>query len=225
MKIGIELNNIVRDINSQIIKYYKKDINKDFDDSTLDLNQYDYISKLPFKMKKDRNSFLYVDYPYEIFGCARTTERNLANLITEFEIKLNNLDDGIKYEIVHFSLFEIALTIQSTYFFLSKIGSRVRKVIFPKNGIDIWDDCDVVITTNPQIIKKKPNQNKVAVLIRTSDNKKAEKDADLSYNNLLELMNDESFIVAVKKIAFTNNKKNVNFIRKIKNKIIKMFKK
>ena len=43
MKIGIELNNIVRDINKQIVKYYKKDIDKSFDDKNVNYNVLNII--------------------------------------------------------------------------------------------------------------------------------------------------------------------------------------
>lgn len=224
MKIGIELNNIVRDINSQIIKYYKKDIDKNFDDSKIDLKCNNLITQLPFKSNKDRNNFMYVDYPYEIFGCAKTVERNLVNSITSFEIKLNNLDDGNEYKIVHFSLLEAALTIQSTFYFLSKSGSRVREVLFPKHGVDIWNECDVVITTNKRIVKSKPNKNKVVVLIRTSDNSDIEKNADLVYDNLTSLINDETFINKINGIISNENIVKSSFFKNIKNKILKMIK-
>lgn len=223
MKIGIELNNIVRDINSQIIKYYKKDVDKNFDDSKINLKCNNLITQLPFKSNKDRNTFMYVDYAYEIFGCAKTMERNLVNSITNFEIKLNNMDDGNDYNIVHFSLLEVALTIQSSFYFLSKSGSRVREVLFPKHGIDIWNECDVVITTNKRIVKSKPNRNKVVVLIRTSDNSDIEKNADLVYDDLLSLINDDLFINKVKELISNGKEEKVSFVKKIKNKITKMF--
>lgn len=223
MKIGIELNNIVRDINSQIIKYYKKDVDKNFDDSKINLKCNNLIAQLPFKSNKDRNTFMYVDYPYEIFGCAKTMERNLINSITNFEIKLNNMDDGNAYSIVHFSLLEAALTIQSSFYFLSKSGSRVREVLFPKHGVDIWNECDVVITTNKRIVKSKPNKNKVVVLIRTSDNSDIEKNSDFVYDDLQSLINDDSFIDNVKQIMSNVNNEKISFVKKVKNKISKIF--
>ena len=38
MKIGIELNHIIRDVNSQMLKYYVKDIDKTFDEKKVDKN-------------------------------------------------------------------------------------------------------------------------------------------------------------------------------------------
>ena len=220
MVFAIELNNIVRDINTQIVKYYKKDIDKTFDDSELKKKCNNFIPKIPFKTKKDRNKFMYEDYPYEIFGCARVMERNIVNSIIEFEDKLNDLDDGNTYEVIHFSLKEIALTIQSSFYFLSKIGSRVRKVLFPKNGKDIWNECDVAITTNESIVKSKP-KGKVVILIRTIDNTNAEEKADLVYDKLSDLLNDDDFISKIKMIMSTDNK--ISFVGKVKNNILNLF--
>lgn len=216
MKIGIDLNYVVRDINKQIIKYYKKDINKDFDESTIDIHDNDLIKKLPFPNRKARENFMYIDYPFEIFGCASTISRNLVNSITNWEINLSNVDENDEYQVVHFSSNEIALTIQSTYYFLSKVGSRVREVYFPKDSKKIWDICDVVITANPNIIKSKPN-NKISVFIKYDTLNKIP-DADLVYDNLEDLLNDNEFI---KKI---NVPKHQGFVQKLKNKIRKIYK-
>ena len=217
MKIGIELNHIVRDVNSQMLKYFKKDIQKDFDDKDVDLNVSNFIETLPFKTKKQKNDFLYVDYPYEIFGCARTKHRNLANSITQWEIDMNNKDNGEKYELVHFSLKENALTIQSSYYFLSKIGSRVRETYFPTDGKDMWKVCDVIITTDSRIIKNKP-ENKVCVLIRTNDNENLEEYADLVYDNILEVISDDDFLLKVESSRASKKPSIVSkFTKKIKN--------
>ena len=219
MKIGIELNNIVRDINSQIIKYYKRDVNDNANEEFSNLNYTELIDSLKFKSKKDKDNFIYVDYAYEIFGCAKQSKRNLVNAITDWEIKLNNLDDGNKYEITHFSLHEIALTIQSTYYFLSKIGSRVRRIFFPKKPSDIWSECDVVITINKDVIKSKP-KNKVSVLIKTDSNDSYSSKADIVYNDLFELMNDSLFISKVNEKLIKKD----NMFRKVKNNLLKIFK-
>lgn len=217
MKIGIELNHIVRDVNSQMLKYFKKDIQKDFDDKDIDLNVSNFIETLPFKTKKQKNDFLYVDYPYEIFGCARTKHRNLANSITQWEIDMNNKDNGEKYELVHFSLKENALTIQSSYYFLSKIGSRVRETYFPTDGKDMWGVCDVIITTDSRIVKNKL-ENKVCVLIRTNDNKNLEEYADLVYDNILEVISDDDFLLKVESSRASKKPSMVSkFTKKIKN--------
>lgn len=216
MKIGIELNNIVRDLNKQIIKYYKKDINQSFDDKNVNYNVSNVIDSIDFKSKKAKFEYMYVDYPYEIFGCAPTTHRNLAVTINNWLISLGNKEDD-KYDVKLFSLKEEALSIQSTYYFLSKIGCRVREMFFPKDGVEMWNKCDVIITLNERIIDNKP-EGKVVVLINKDDNKNLQGKVDLHYDSLFDLISDTEFINKVKQIEGV---KKTSFLQKIK----KIFKK
>lgn len=216
MKIGIELNNIVRDLNKQIIKYYKKDINQSFDDKNVNYNVTNVIDSIDFKSKKAKFEYMYVDYPYEIFGCAPTTHRNLAVTINNWLISLGNKEDD-RYDVKLFSLKEEALSIQSTYYFLSKIGCRVREMFFPKDGIEMWDKCDVIITLNERIIDNKP-EGKVVVLINKDDNNNLQEKVDLHYDSLFDLISDTEFINKVKQIEGV---KKTSFVQKIK----KIFKK
>lgn len=216
MKIGIELNNIVRDLNKQIIKYYKKDINQSFDDKNVNYNVTNIIDNIDFKSKKAKFEYMYVDYPYEIFGCAPTTHRNLAVTINNWLISLGNKEDD-RYDVKLFSLKEEALSIQSTYYFLSKIGCRVREMFFPKDGVEMWKKCDVIITLNERIIDNKP-EGKVVVLINKDDNKNLQGKVDLHYDSLFDLISDTEFINKVRQIEGV---KKTSFLQKIK----KIFKK
>lgn len=202
MKIAIELNNIVRDFNAQVLKYYIKDIDPLFDDENIDLNSTDILSVLPFKTKKDRKTFREIDYPYELFGCARTTSKHLHVDIEKW------LEEHKDDEVIYFSLNERDLTIQSTFFFLSK-GSRVRNVLFPKNAKDIWNYCDVAVTLNKDVVKTKPTDKK-CVLIKKTDNQKLEPYADVAYESLNDLLNDENFGT---KLEYQTKRK--NFLNKI----------
>ncbi len=201
MKIGIELNNIVRDINKQIIKYYKKDIDKSFDDKNVNYNVTNIIDVIDLKSKKAKFEYMYVDYPYEIFGCAPTMHRNLAVTINNWIGELNNKEDDV-YDIKLFSLKEEGLSIQSTYYFLSKIGCRVREMFFPKDGKDMWEKCDVIVTLNERIIDNKP-EGKVVVLINKDDNENLQNKVDLKYDSLMDLITDTEFFNKVRSISNT----------------------
>lgn len=196
MKIGIELNNVLRDINSQILKYYKKDINKEFDDKNIDKNVTNFIDKIKFSSKKAKSDFMYVDYPYEIFGCAKTMQRNLSVMLNNLIASFSDIDDE-NYELCLFSLKEKGLSIQSTYYFLSKIGSRAREMYFPKKGEEMWDKCDVIVTTNKHIVNSKPVGKKV-VLIKTNDNQQLIEKCDYVYDSLFDLLSDTEFLSKVK---------------------------
>ena len=193
LTIGIELNHVVRNVNKQILKYYQKEFDPSLDIDELD-DRVDVIEKYTkFKSKKEKNNFIYIDYPYEIFGCAGTVEKKLAVKITNWLADITNIEDE-DIRIIFYSLNEEALTIQSTFFFLSKIGARVRKVIFPKDVSEVWDECDFVITTNNQMFEKEPPAGKNIILINREYNEKNKNKAFLNYDNLSDAIDDNNFL-------------------------------
>ena len=192
LTIGVELNHVVRNINKQLLKYYQKEFDPSMDIDELD-DRVDVIKKyMSFKSKKEKNDFIYIDYPYEIFGCANTVEKKLAVKITNWLTDISNIEEE-DIRIVFYSLNEEALTIQSTFFFLSKIGTRVRKIFFPKNISEIWDECDVVITANPEVFEENIPQGKKAILINREFNSDVKEKAFLNYDNLSEIIEDNNF--------------------------------
>lgn len=193
LTIGVELNHVVRNVNKQLLKYYQKEFDPSLEIDELD-DRVDVISKyMKFKSKKQKYDFIYIDYPYEIFGCAGTSENKLAAKITNWLVNISNIEEE-DTRIVFYSLNEDALTIQSTFFFLSKIGARVRKVFFPKNVKEVWDECDVVITANNQLFEEEIPEGKKVVLIDREFNKENQEKAFLHYNNLSEVIDDNNFL-------------------------------
>lgn len=210
MRIAIELNNIVRDYNSQVLKYYIKEYDPRFDDSDVDLNCTDILEKLPFKSKSKKKTFKEVDYPYELFGCARTMSMHLHVNVSDW------LEYNPEIELIYFTTNENNLMTQSTYFFLSK-GSRTKTMMFLDKPEDIWEHCDIAVTINKNVVNSKPDDKKVVVIER-SDNKKIRDKADLVYSNLEALINDETF-----KEKLTINHKTIPFFTKLLHKIRKIW--
>lgn len=193
LTIGVELNHVVRNVNKQLLKYYQKEFDPSLEIEDLD-DRVDVISKyMKFKSKKQKYNFIYIDYPYEIFGCAGTSENKLAAKITNWLVNISNIEEE-DIRIVFYSLNEDALAIQSTFFFLSKIGARVRKVFFPKNVKEVWDECDVVITANNQLFEEEIPEGKKVVLIDREFNKENQEKAFLHYGNLSEVIDDNNFL-------------------------------
>ena len=223
MRIAIEIDNIIRNNNNQALRYYRKGIDNFFDEE-VDLDCTDLLSKLPFTSKEDMSVFREIDYPYELFGCANTCHKHLHVEMKDW------MDEHENCEVIYFALDESNLIIQSTYFFLSK-GSRVREVIFPKKPEDIWNYCDVAVTINKEVVESKP-EGKTVIVINKSDNKELQEKADKCYNNILELLKDETFgcddkNAAIPLIAYNNvaiDKKQTLF-KKIKRNISNLFKK
>ena len=195
--IGVELNHVVRNINKQIVKYYAKEYAPDVDPDDIDDREDVLKTFAKFDSKYERNNFLYIDYPYEIFGCANTMEKKLAVKITNWLTDISNIEDE-DIRIIFYSMNEEAITIQSTFFFLSKIGTRVRKVIFPKSIEEVWEECDVVITARDEFFEKEIPEGKKVVLINRPFNKDCKDKAFLNYDNLSEIITDEEFFNKLK---------------------------
>lgn len=195
--IGVELNHVVRNINKQIIKYYAKEYAPDVDPDDIDDREDVLKTFAKFDSKYERNNFIFIDYPYEIFGCANTMEKKLAVKITNWLTDISNIEDE-DIRIIFYSMNEEAITIQSTFFFLSKIGTRVRKVIFPKSIEEVWEECDVVITARDEFFEKEIPEGKRVVLINRPFNKDCKDKAFLNYDNLSEIITDEEFFNKLK---------------------------
>lgn len=195
--IGVELNHVVRNINKQIVKYYAKEYAPDVDPDDIDDREDVLKTFAKFDSKYERNNFLFIDYPYEIFGCANTMEKKLAVKITNWLTDISNIEDE-DIRIIFYSMNEEAITIQSTFFFLSKIGTRVRKVIFPKSIEEVWEECDVVITARDEFFEKEIPEGKKVVLINRPFNKDFKDKAFLNYDNLSEIITDEEFFNKLK---------------------------
>jgi len=191
IKIGIELNGVIRNVNKQILKYYQKDI-----DSSIDLDEIDekddVFKYAKFDSNKSKNEFIYIDYPYEIFGCAKTIDKDLPVEINNWMVEMTNREDE-EFMIVYYSLNEEYLTIQSSYFFLSKIGTRVREVFFPRDINEIWNRCDVVITANDDVLKAKPSGKKSVKIINTV-NKDSDVKGDFEYDSMSSVIKDNNFL-------------------------------
>lgn len=196
--IGIELNHVIRNINKQIVKYYSKEYDPSTDIDEIDDKEDVLETYAKFKSTYDKNNFLFIDYPYEIFGCANTMEKKLSSKITNWLTEISNIEDK-DIRIIFYSLNEEALTIQSTFFFLSKIGTRVRKVIFPKSIDEVWDECDAIITARNEFFEKGIPDGKKAVLINRPFNKEFKDKSILNYDNLSDLIDDKNFFNEITK--------------------------
>jgi hypothetical protein len=197
LTIGVELNHVVRNINKQILKYYAKEFDPSMDWEELDENVDVFEKYCKFKSKYEKNNFIYIDYPYEIFGCANTVEKKLAVKITNWLSEITNIEDE-DIRIIFYSLDEDAITIQSSFFFLSKIGARVRKVIFPKSIDEVWEECDAVITARNEFFEKETPAGKKIILINREFNEGNKDKAFLNYDNLSDVISDNNFFNKLK---------------------------
>jgi hypothetical protein len=93
------------------------------------------------------NRFMYQDFLFEIHGAA-------PKMYPQLDLDVNNFLQ--KYEnTVHFIVMSVEnrFSIPPTLFFLSKISSRFRNYIFVDKAVDMWKNVNVLITTDPEILR------------------------------------------------------------------------
>lgn len=182
MRIAIDINDVVRDFSNNFVRYYLEGYNREFDLSDFEFWTNDYTALFPFKSKQSYNNFVYNDYAFELFGKCGTCYRGLEQeLNTWTEQTIKDIDTEEPIDIIFVSPMEYGLSIGNTYFFLSKLGTKVREVYLPIDSQTIWDTCDVLITANPNLLNTKP-EGKVSVKIKAEYNNDSE--ANYSFNDL-----------------------------------------
>lgn len=195
--IAIELNHVVRNINKQFVRYYFRDY-----DTSLTEEEFEEIDSIKenvldkyikFTNKCDLQQFIYEDYPYELFGCANPIDKDLPSKINTWLYNITNYEKE-DIRVIYFSLYEDALTIQSTYFFLSKIGTRVRTMLFPKDIKEVYKIADAIITTNRDILVKSPRRIKRILINNNGTRSKCATKSMINYDSLNDLINDKNFL-------------------------------
>lgn len=193
MKIGIDINDVLRNFTMNFAKYYKKGYNHEFDYDDFELWTNDLEALYPFKNKFTFEKFTYEDYAFELYGACPSCELQLTEQFNEWVTKvipeLETEDEPIELVIV--SPFEYGLSISSTYFFLSKIACKVRNVFLPDVSSEIWDMCDIVITADPRLLEIKPD-DKVSIKIKQEYNE--HNAADFEFDTMKEFVSDEKNI-------------------------------
>lgn len=192
MKVAIDLNDVVRDYSNNFVKYYIEGYDREYDLSDFEMWTRDMSAVLPFRSDRSYQNFIYNDYAFELYGKCPTCGKSLpSDLCGWMETTIPDRDDDGVIEIMYVSPGEYGLSIGSTYFFISKLGTKVREVLLPTDMADIWRECDVLITANPDLLSIKPD-GKMSVKIDTDYNREAA--ADCVYGSMRELCRDDKFI-------------------------------
>ena len=191
MRIGIEINGVLRDTIGKFTQLYEKHMieEKDHDGKTFELdmsgNTEELVSKEEFKYEilsdvtslnlmdhfrfNDDNelySFMYEDFAMQIFGHAGSTETFTFNDLNEIYHKYRD-----KNELLIVSD-EMGKSKPASLFFLSKFGCLLEKIKFYSNLTKnvMWNEIDVLLTSNPDLILEKP-KDKIVVKYNTIYNK------------------------------------------------------
>ena len=184
-KIGISINEVLRDFISQFIYTYNKYINET-NIKTEEVTNFNLAETFNFPNVDELNKFLYFEAPLEIYGHADQLHDNLINHFNNFLMDVK--DDG-QHEIEIVSK-EVGKSIPATFFFLSKTGCKIDRLRFVKKSEKEWDGLDILITADPEALKNKP-EGKISVKIKTPYNKDLASDYELE--SILSFIKDQEF--------------------------------
>jgi hypothetical protein len=194
MRIGIEMNGVLRDTILKFRQLYEKfniDLISELEEGEEPVFKYeviepidslDLLNHFTFPSKDEFYSFMYEEHPMEIFGHSPSVEMSTMNDLNEFYYEMrDNHDISIVSD-------EIGKSKPASLFFLSKFGCLIEKVKFySESTIDsMWNEIDVLLTANPNLLLNCPKDKKV-IKFETEYNKQV--DSDLSITTLKELKN------------------------------------
>ncbi len=184
MKIGISINEVLRDFIGQFVYVYSH-YEGSIDIKEEDVTNFNLIEFFKFKDVDDMNRFLYLENCLEIFGHADQLHDGIMN---QFNLFLMNMKDEELHEIELVSR-EAYKSIPSTLFFLSKTACRAENIRFVQDHVDKWKGLDVLITANPKALENKPS-GKISVKVKASYNKDVK--ADFEIDSLMDFMKNET---------------------------------
>lgn len=165
MKIGIEINGVLRDTLKKISEVYEKwyienpfKEEEDFKYEIIsELNSLEISKHLKFKDEDELYNFLYKEYTMEIFGHAGSVEYSGMNDLNDFYLDMRENHDIIVVSD------EIGKSKPASLFFLSKFGCLVENVKFYSESTinSLWSSVDVLLTANPNLLLNHPDSVKV----------------------------------------------------------------
>ena len=163
MRIGIEINGVLRNTIGKIEQTYQKFL-IDKTDGIENEESFEYKMTYPINSLTlnehfecpDENelfSFLYEEFAMEIFGHAQSSEYNTFTDLNEVYVSLRDNNDLLIVSD------EIGKSKPASLFFLSKFGCQLEKVKFYSNSTinSMWDEIDILLTSNPILLLEYPS--------------------------------------------------------------------
>jgi len=183
MRIGIELNGVLRDTLRKIQQEYEKwYIENSFSED--EEFKYEVITKLTsleiskhlkFKNEDELYDFLYKEHTMEIFGHAGSVETSGMIDFNDFYLDVRDNHDIIIVSD------EIGKSKPASLFFISKFGCLVESVKFYSESTinSLWDSIDILLTANPKLLLNHP-ENKIVIKYNTSYNSDIKTEHEIS---------------------------------------------
>jgi hypothetical protein len=188
MKIGIELNGVLRDtlkkIQQEYEKWYLENLFLQEDEFQYEvisnLTSLDISKHLKFKDENELYDFLYKEHTMEIFGHAGSVEPSGLSELNEFYLDMRDIHDILIVSD------EIGKSKPASLFFISKFGCLVESVKFYSESTinSLWESVDILLTANPKLLLNHP-KNKIVIKYNTIYNKDVE--SELNISSLKEL--------------------------------------
>lgn len=204
MRIGIEINGVLRDTIGKFTQIYQKNLidgyQNEFTNQTykldisgnteeeilpepfryemvLPVNTLELTNHFKFQNKEEYFSFLYEEHPMEIFGHAQSAEYSTFHDLNDL---YKTLRDNHDFVIVSD---EIGKSKPASLFFLSKFGCEIEKIKFYSNYTinSMWNEIDILLTSNPTLLLEHPS-DKFVIKFETEYNKNI--DSKYSINQL-----------------------------------------
>jgi hypothetical protein len=221
MKIGVSIDNVLRDYFGQIENTFQKYFANE-DDEPIEVKDYDLEkwvifpeeeitqAELEFNPEFNEDTFFESEEETKLLSVKKkvTLEEFMyekctleifgyANEVVSSAVEtLNNLIlENPEHEFIIITR-EGGLSIPSTLFFLSKTKSMCPNIKFVTEYEKVWDYVDVMITDHPTIISTKPKE-KVCVKIEKEHNKLMIQ-PNLVIKTIKEI--DDSFIKSIQNI-------------------------
>ena len=186
MRIGIEINGVLRDTLKKIQQEYEKwYLNNPFrDENEEDDFKYEVLSELTtlnisnhlkFRSEDELYDFLYKEHTMEIFGHAGSVEPSGLVELNEFYLDMRESHDIIVVSD------EIGKSKPASLFFISKFGCLVETVKFYSESTinSLWDSVDILLTANPKLLLNHP-KNKIVIKFNTTYNDDVESEFHIS---------------------------------------------
>lgn len=172
MRLAIDIDGVLRDTFLKIEQLYQKyfiDELEIVDDEFVyeiktPYDTDDYQNHFMFKNDEEYISFLYQEFAMQIFGHAPSSEMSTFHILNE---TYNKYKDKVDFVLISK---QVGKTKPATLFFVSKFGCEIDKVVFYNNlnKDKIWDEFDVLLTANPDLLKE--DKNKTTIKFETTYN-------------------------------------------------------
>jgi hypothetical protein len=214
-RLGIEINGVLRDTIEKFKQIYQKHLIDNYQDEFLgqtfkidlsgnteeneipepfkyeiinDVTSLDLMNHFSFQNKEELYSFMYEEYTMELFGHAPSTEMNTFNVLNDLYYELRD-----EFDLLIVSD-EIGKSKPASLFFLAKFGCLLEKVVFYSEVTkkNMWDEVDILITSNPDLILNKPEGKTVIKFVR---------DYNKDIKSELEISTLSDFNLLLKKIT------------------------